>query len=412
MTSIYQSQKKEINHPLILNDSSNKRLLYSNNSGQLRGSYNCESDNVNNLNDSKMHHCLSEENNNPLNNKAPSIASLSEEDNYNAYTKKVYNTNTSNGIKIIKKNKYIYPEYDSNIEGLNNLNNNLNLKKPNINYLDYKLDLFNSELAAIKSDNLMMKEDIYKYTDINKYLESEIKIQKEHNKDLLNTNDRLIEENNDLDEKFINDTNEFNELIQEKEVKQKEYDEKQKNLEIKNLKVNTDYEELININNKTKNDYNILSKNFDELNQKNNRVKNEINLLKDIQNKNFADFEEKINNIIFEIDMLKKEQNSLNNEAIENKKKLDSIQKEKEEYYNKFHEQLLINEKLKKDLYNNKMHLDSIKKKYLEKNSKIPKIRRERPSSLIKKKELVKEIQKKIDDYKVRALRYSNMDDY
>ena len=33
-----------------------------------------------------------------------------------------------------------------------------------------------------------------------------------------------------------------------------------------------------------------------------------------------------------------------------------------------------------------------------------------RPNSLIKKKEIIKELQKKIDNYKARTLRYSNMD--
>ena len=53
-----------------------------------------------------------------------------------------------------------------------------------------------------------------------------------------------------------------------------------------------------------------------------------------------------------------------------------------------------------------------IKKKYLEKNEKKWKRPKKRPTSLVKKKELIKELQKKIDDYKVKSLRYSYMDDY
>ena len=241
MTSLYQTQKKEIKIPII-NDFTNKKTINSNNFDKPRKTYNYESDRINILNDSKIRYCLSEENNIPMNNQPPSIASLSEEENYNIYNKKNFDTNSSNGIKKIKN----YPESGLYSDLLNNLNYNLNLNKPKINYLDYKLAQLNSELVAINSDNLMLKEDIYKYTDINKYLENEIKIQKEHNIDLLNINDKLIEENNNLNEKLINDSNEFNDLIQEKETKQKEYDEKQKNLEIKNSKINKNYEELIN----------------------------------------------------------------------------------------------------------------------------------------------------------------------
>ena len=411
MTSIYQTQQKEIKHPSLMNEFT-KRYRNSNLT-QPRKTFNYESDNIINiLNENNSNHCLSENNNNnQASNKAPSIVSLSEEDNYNTYTKKFYDTNNSNGIKKMINNQRVYPESGLYSDILINLNNNLNLNKTKINYLDYKLSQLNSELATLNSDNAMLKEDIYKYTDINKYLESEIKIQKEHNKDLLNTNDHLIEENNDLNDKLINDSNEFNELIQEKEIKQKDYDQKQKNLELKNIKINNDYDELININKKTKNDYNILCQNLEELDKKNIDTKNEIGALKELQNKHFIDFEEKIKNIIAEIDTLKQEQNSLMNENNENKKKLDNIQREKEDFYNKYNEQMILNEKLNKELYNSKTNLDNIKKNYFEKNKKILKKNKKRPSSLVKKKELIKELQKKIEDYKVRSLRYSSMDD-
>ena len=406
MTSIYQSQKKEIKIPSI-NDFTNKKTINSNNVDKPRKTYNYESDNINILNDSKIRHCLSEENNILMNNQPPSIDSLSEECHINTYNKKNFDTNSSNGIKKIKN----YPENGLYSDLLNNLNYNLNLNKPKINYLDYKLAQLNSELVAINSDNLMLKEDIYKYTDINNYLENEIRIQKEHNIDLLNINDKLIEENNNLNEKLINDSNEFNDLIQEKEEKQKEYDEKQKNLEIKYTKINNDYEELININNKTKNDYNILCKNYDELNKKNIDINNKINLLKEIQSKHFLDFEEKINKIISEIDILKKEQDELNKENKENKNKLDLIQKNKEDCFGKYQEQILLNEKLTKELYNQKINLDVVKKIFLQKE-KNSKKKKKMPASLIKRKELIKDLQKKIDDYKARTLRYSYMDDY
>ena len=412
MSSIYQTQQKEIKHNSLINDLVNKSIRNSNILNKPRKTYNYESNIIDILSDNKINHCVSEENNNQASNKAPSIVSLSEEDNNNTYAKKFYDTNPNNSTKKITNNQIMYPESGLYSDILLNLNSNLNLNKPKINYLDYKLAQLNSELAALNSDNIMLKEDIYKYTDINKYLESEIKVQKEHNKDLLNTNEHLIEENNDLNDKLINDSNLFNELIQENETKQKEYDEKQKNLELKNIKVNTDYEELININNKTKNDYNILCQNFDELNIRNNDTKNEICLLRELQNKHFVDFEEKIKNIISEIDVLKKEQNALNNENNENKKKLEIIQKDKEDYYNKYNEQLILNEKLNKELYNSKINMDMIKKKYLEKNEKKWKRPKKRPTSLVKKKELIKELQKKIDDYKVKSLRYSYMDDY
>ena len=411
MTSISQNQNSDIKQPLI-KDSLNKKVINSNIIPHPRRTYNYESENINNLNDSKINHCLSEENNILLSRKTPSIASLSEEENANSYTKKLSDTNGSNGLKKLKNNSNFLRDSGVSNDLIYNLNNNLNLNKPKINYLEYKLAQLNSEIVAINSDNLMLKEDIYKYTDINKYLENEIKIQKEHNIDLLNTNNKLIEENNELNEQLINDTNEFNELIEQNEAQQKEYEEKQKNLEVKDIKVNNDFEELVSINNKTKDDYNILSRDFDELNKTNKCIKEEMNCIKEIQCKNFSEIEEKINSIMSEINMLKNEQNALNNENRENKKKFDGIEREKNDYFNKYQEEMILNEKLNKELYNNKINLDAIKKRYFENNKKNSKKAKKRPASLNKKKELIKELQKKIDDYKRRSLRYSYMDDY
>ena len=116
--------------------------------------------------------------------------------------------------------------------------------------------------------------------------------------------------------------------------------------------------------------------------------------MKEIQNKHFLDFEEKINNIISEIDILKNEQNALNKENKDNKNKFDLIQKEKENYFNKYQEQMLLNEKLTKELYNYKINLDAVKKLFLKKDKNSKKSKK-RPASLVKKKELIKDLQKK-----------------
>jgi chromosome segregation ATPase len=246
---------------------------------------------------------------------------------------------------------------------------------------------------------------------MNKYLENEIKIQKEHNNDLVRTNDKLIEENNNLNDKLIHDTNELNDLIQEKDAKKKEYEERQKNLELNNDKMNKDYDELLNINNKAKNDYNILSQNYDELNNKNNNTRNELCLLKDLENKHFSDIEDKMNSIIQKIEELKKEQNDLNKKNNENKNKLDKIKKDKDELYNKYQQEMILSDKLNKDLYNNKLNLNAIKSKCQEQKENRNKKVKTRPSSINKKKALIKDLQKKIDDYKIKTLRNSSIND-
>ena len=411
MTSLYDTQKIDTKNPSTIYNFSNKKSFSSNRFDIPQKTYVYQQSNMNsrnNVNDSQLNF-FSEENY-PLNYQSPSKVSNSEDDLLNSNTKRFQNTHISNGMKKIRNNPYsasepiIYPDTFINL-------NNLNLNIPKPNNLEYKLHQLNTEMTTINSDNLILKEDIYKYTNINKYLENEIKIQKEHNNDLIRTNDKLIEENNALNDKLINDTNELNDLIQENHAKKKEYEEKQKNLQLNNNKMDKDYDELLNINNKTKNDYNILNQNYDDLNIKSNNTKNELCLLKDLENKHFSDIEDKINSIIKEIEELKKEQNDLNKENNENKNKLDKIKKDKDELYNKYQQEIILGDKLNKDLCNNKINLNAIKSKCQKLKENRNKKVKTRPNSINKKKALIKDLQKKIDDYKIKTLRNSSIND-
>ena len=414
MSSIYENQKEVGISPSFFKTFSNiKSNPYNFDFPEFK--YNFPKTNKSNRNPKNKflkNNYFSEESYNPRNGKVLSIISNLEDDLYNSNNKNFHDSNRSNGMKKFQKIPYNLKGQFLNLNALNNLNNNLNLNFPNKSILDYKLSQLNTEVNAINSNNLMLKEDIYKYTDMNKYLENEIKIQREHNKDLINTNEHLIEDNNNLNNKLINCINELKDLKEENDKKQKEYDNNQKNLDIKNIKINNNYEELLKINNKVKNDYNILCQNFEELNKKNNNTKNELNLIKESENKNLSEIKEKINNILSEIDKLKKEQNDLNNENKENKYKFDLLKKEKDNFYNKYQEQMILNKNLEKELYNNKINLSIIIKNYKEqKDRKINKKLKNKPSSLVKRNDIIKDLQKKINDYKIRSLRDSLMND-
>jgi len=358
MKQIYQTQKRENNYPIYQNYWDRPRFS---------GTF---------THYTPYHNCLSEKNFSEMSqsNQPPSISSLSEEENYNL---------------------------------------NLNKPKMRMNYLEYKIDKLTSALSELKNSNSILKEDIYKYSDINKYLESEIKLQNDHNKDLLNLNTKLIEDNNELNNRLIDETNKFNELIKENEQKQKDYDDRQKLLELKDSKIANDYDELININTKTKNDYNILNQNYEELNKKNLELKNQLHFLKEMQTEQFSDIENKIDSIIAEIETLKNEQNFLLKENNENKNKIDLIIQEKENYCNLYNEEILLNESLTKELYDNKINLENLKKKFCENlGHKAKSCKKKLKSLRTRKKDLINELQKKITDYKFKSVRSSYNDEY
>ena len=97
-------------------------------------------------------------------------------------------------------------------------------------------------------------------------------------------------------------------------------------------------------------------------------------------------------------------------EKEEKKNKFELINKEKADLYNKYQEQILINDTLKKKLYENKLELNDITKKLDEK--KEYKIKsKSRPNSLNKRKIIIKELQKKLDDYKYKSRKNSSFAD-
>ena len=409
MSSINKTQNIESKY-FQLNNYAKNQAINSQGNNLYTNTYNELTENENAKYDNDTLRCLSEENQNNINNNNSNA-------NYTfKHRKSLHQTyindrpflNKVYSLKQNSNNNNFRHQFDNNFS---NLNKNLNFKNIHTNNIEYKISQIKSELAAINSDNLMMKEDIYKYSDMNKYIENEIKIQKEHNESLFNKNQNLIQENESLAMQLEQEEEELTKLIQENENKHKIFDENQLGLEMKNQKVDKDFEELIAINNKIKNDYEILNNDYEELSKKNNDINNEIEMIKEIQNKQFNNIEEKIGAIISEIEILKNEKNNLIRENQEKKARYEIIDKEKEDFYQKYQEQIIINETIMKKLNDNKYELDELTKKLEEKKYKKKQVK-PKPNNLNKKKELMKELHQKIKNYKYQSLKNSYNDDF
>ena len=410
MTSINKTQNIESKY-FKLNNFAKNQAIYSKGNNLYNNTYDEQTETENAKYDCDTLRCLSEENQN-INNNNNSNA------NYTFKHRKSLHQTYINDRPFLNKgyslkqnsnhNNNFRHQFDNNFS---NLNKNLNFKNIHTNNIEYKISQIKSELAAINSDNLMMKEDIYKYSDMNKYIENEIKIQKEHNESLYNKNQNLIQENESLATQLEQEEEELTKLIQENENKHKIFDENQLGLEMKNQKVDKDFEELIAINNKIKNDYEILNNDYEELSKKNNDINNEIEMIKEIQNKQFNNIEEKIGAIISEIEILKNEKNNLILENQEKKARYEIIDKEKEDFYQKYQEQIMINETIMKKLNDNKYELDELMKKLGEKKYKKKQVK-QKSNNLNKKKELMKELHQKIKNYKYQSLKNSYNDDF
>ena len=319
-----------------------------------------------------------------------------QKDNSKSYINlsKIYNK--PNTKKIYKKNK----------TKDRTLTNCCNCRKKESSYnYNLKISKLNTEIQQLNKDNILLKEDINKFSDLNTYYKNELKIQKEHNKELIEKNNQLIEENNNLNEKLSNDSQKLKKLLENKENIRYTINNIQKNLDTKNLEINNNYEELVLTNKQVNKDYYILQQEYEKLNSQNKDVTKEIKLIKDIQKKNFDLIETKIENIIQEIEKLKNENEILNRENIENKTKFEQTKKDKENYYSKYTEEVDKKDKLMKELYNNKYNLDLIKYKINEDKNNKEKINKRAKSSKNKKKDIIKELQIKIKNYKNRSMK-------
>ena len=406
MTSINKTQNNESKY-FPSNNVSKNQGVNSKGNDLLTNTYDKKIENESVKYDIDNLRCLSEENQNINDLNAP-YTFKHRKSLQQTYINDRPSLNKVYSLKQNPNNNNFQHQFNNNFS---NLNKNLNFKNICMNNVDYKISQIKSELAAINSDNLMMKEDIYKYSDMNKYIENEIKIQKEHNETLYNKNQDLIQENEALASQLEQEEEELNKLVQENENNHKILDENQIGLEMKNTKLDKDIEELIEINNKIKNDYELLNTNYEELSKKNKDINDEIEVIKEIQNKQFNNIEEKIGTIISEIEMLKNEKYNLIKENKEKKSRFEAINKEKEDFYQKYQEQIMINETLNKKIIDNKNELNELTKKLGEKKIKKKPIRK-KSNSLIKRKEIVKELHQKIKNYKFQSLKNSFDDDF
>ena len=240
MSSINKTQNIESKY-FQLNNFAKNQAINSQGNNLYTNTYNELTENENAKYDNDTLRCLSEENQNNINNNNSNA-------NYTFKHRKSLHQTYINDRPFLNKvyslkqnsnhNNNFRHQFDNNFS---NLNKNLNFKNIHTNNIEYKISQIKSELAAINSDNLMMKEDIYKYSDMNKYIENEIKIQKEHNESLFNKNQNLIQENESLAMQLEQEEEELTKLIQENENKHKIFDENQLGLEMKNQKVDKDF---------------------------------------------------------------------------------------------------------------------------------------------------------------------------
>ena len=289
------------------------------------------------------------------------------------------------------------------IPGINqNPNNNSNT---NIQYEKIK-----EEYGELKSNNIILKEDISRLEQANKNLESSLNEQRNRNLEILNQNEELsnrilkleelLDEANIRDEKY-----KINEINIEKLLNEKLFLNAKINEDEKNYKMLKEEKEKYEI------EYKVLNAKYVELKNNYDMIYNDYNNIKLNEDEKFNKIEDKIDNLLKEIEKLQSENNILRNENERQRIDINNIGIQRDEFKEKFNEEknknnllcVKINEIENEfnNLRKEKMNEDYIKLKY-EENKK---------NKNENKMKIVNELQNRIQKYREQRLRQDIDDD-
>ncbi|MCQ2817138.1 MAG: hypothetical protein MJ252_07725 [archaeon] len=272
---------------------------------------------------------------------------------------------------------------------------------------DADFDKMKQDQATLKTDNIILREDINRLSELNKHLEEELSVQRSRNLELAAESERLTQEKllienenlklkedlakSKIDEKNLTDN--FNQKIQmENNLKQAESD------------LGTMREEKA----KFEVEYRVLKEKFDSLQKNYNDISEAYSKMKNNHDEEVEKIEQKVDLMSKEIDNLQKENFGLRANDEKQRQELSTMEKLRDQYKEKYQEQknknIIMNQKLAeieedfRALMKDKENESNLKKKEEE----IKKMKLE------SKNKIVNEFQNRIANFRNERLRKKN----
>ena len=302
------------------------------------------------------------------------------------------------------------------LEDKNNLNNN------NINEFSYSQNKILSpealrlkeEQDILKSDNIIMKEDINHLSELNQNLENEVAENREIISQLKLENQKLLEENNKIKSILSDyDGNNYMQLclngqITKDEFLRKYFDEKYfltnklkemaKNCDILQ-KEKTQYEV----------EYKLLVSKYEEIQKKYEKCNIDLNNNKQIYDNELFNIDNKINELSKEVEKLQIENFELRREIETQRNNLDNTIKERDMIKERYEEQKNENDLLNKKLFDvQKEYSDILRTKEYENYFKKQKNEENNRNKNETKNKIAQELYSKIQQYKRERLQNKN----
>ena len=267
--------------------------------------------------------------------------------------------------------------------------------------LEQQLKQIKLDYIALNNDNIIFREDINKLIEMNKNLEKDLSDERNHNYELAKENDKLNNDNQNLYKKI----EEINQRITKiKLISQNEKDvmDRQIYFEEKINEKDLQCKKILDENNQLNLEYNLLNEKFNKLKEKNNEEENELAILKSVQEQKISEIEKKLGQLIGEMNKLKNENNDLKIKNENLRKSIANNDRERNDYYNRYQEQKRKNISINNEIQGVKQKYDEYKRKFEKKEEKKVMKDNLRKNRSEKKIKVIKDLQKRIQDYKMK----------
>ena len=313
--------------------------------------------------------------------------------------------NLENSLRQLEEKSF---EMNQQLENIRNKRDNNTLstnQNRTISYLpDSEIEKIKVEHITLRNDNIILREDMNRLVDTNKHLEDELNNQRNRNIELANDNERLTQERLKIENQLKETLNELEQNKISKKTLEELYSDKIK-MENKMKENENELNKMRDEKSKYEIDYKVLKERFDELKKNFDNLNCEYIQTKQNHNEEISKIDEKVDLLTREIETLQKENSGLRQNDERQRLELNSMEKQRDNYRDKYQEQKNNNDLLATKLQEIESDFRNLMKE--KENEQYLKMREdeERRMKFESKNKLVSELQNRIQNYRNQRLR-------
>ena len=411
--NILINEEQNENNNFNINEEQNIKLIRSRSGGlniNNRKSY--ESNNIqnnSNKNNSNISQVLENKNQNKRNQYSNIYQNLSQNDKTLQTLEQTLKELEDKKIEI--KNK-IFEEKNKN-----DYNNNTNMPISSQNIINNEAQKIKEEQDILKSDNIIMREEISRLDETNQNLENEISQNREIISKLQSENQKLNEENALLRTKINDYDNQnysqlyINGQISKEDFLQKSFNERYL-LQNKLKDLESNYDLIQKEKMQYEINYKVLLSKYEEIKEKYDKINYDLMNNRQMHDNELYNIDNKINLLSKDVERLQMENTELRQENEKQRNNLNLIISERDMYKEKFEDKKYENNLLNKKIYEVENGFNEMmKKNEYERYYKRSKEDNNRNKNETKTK-IAQELQSKIQKYRRERLQNINNEDF